>query len=71
MSRPTSGVPFTASLLRPLKDCRIEGVPPEVDFLYASAPRILTVILQLPFLQKAEVSRPVEDNVIQQVDAYN
>ena len=39
--------------------------------LYAGAARILTVILQLALLQKAEVSRPVEDNVIQQVDAYD
>ena len=39
--------------------------------LYAGAARILTVILQLALLQKAEVSRPVENNVIQQVDAYD
>ncbi len=39
--------------------------------LYAGVARILTVILQLALLQKAEVSRPVEDNVVQQVDAYD
>ena len=39
--------------------------------LYAGAARILTVILQLPFLQEAEVPRPVEDDMVQQVDAYN
>lgn len=42
-----------------------------VDFLYAGAPRILTMILQLALLQKTKVSRPVENNVIQQVDAYD
>jgi hypothetical protein len=39
--------------------------------LYVGAARILTVILQLALLQKAEVSRPGENDVIQQLDAYD
>ena len=39
--------------------------------LYAGAARILTTILQFLFLQEAKVSRPVEDDMIQQVDAYD